>query len=104
MAEAREVAEGRQIQGVDEQIAYSITTTNWGASPTTVSVVVKDETDALKDVTSMVMSTGSPTVAGDVISLPILKSLTNGHIYRVEVKFTSGGNVYECFFYVDAQL
>lgn len=99
----REVAEGLLRQGVDEQIAYTITTTNWGSSPTTTSMVVKDETLNFTDVTATVAS-GSTSVAGDVITLPIIKLLTAGHIYRAEVKFTSGGNVFECYFRIKAEV
>jgi len=106
MAEKREVVEGIQYQGVDEQIYYAITTTPWGTSPHTVSMVVKDENAHFADVTSTV-STGSASVAGSVITLPIIKSLTDitsGHFYRVEVKFTSGSNIFECYFRIQAEL
>ena len=105
MTEKREIVEGIQYQGIDEQIYYTITTTPWGASPFSVSMVVKDVAAGLADVTSTV-STGSASVAGDVITLPVIKSLTDitsGHFYRVEVKFTSGGNVFECYFRIQAE-
>ena len=99
----RIVIEGEQWQGEDEQIAYSITTTPWGSSPSNVAVVVKDESAAFADVTSTVMPAGSASVNGDVITLPILKSLTRGHRYRVEVKFTVSGNVMEAILPVNGQ-
>lgn len=92
-AKFRIVKEGTQAQGVDEEIVYSITTTPWGGTPTSPAVAVKDEDGS--DVTSTVMPSGSPTVNGDVITLPAMKSLSAGMLYRVEVKFTSGGNVLE---------
>ena len=84
-------------QGVDEIIAYTLTTTPWGSSPSSVSVAVKDVTAgaAATDVTNTVMPTNSPTVSGDVITLSPLKLLTDSHKYRVEVKFTCSGNVLE---------
>jgi hypothetical protein len=92
-------------QGVDEIIAYSIKTTPWGSPPTNPSAVVKDMTDGAADVTSVVMpGAGAPTIAGDVITLRALKSLTLNHQYRVECKFTVSGNVEETFFMVDAEL
>lgn len=96
----REVIEGVQVQGVDEQIAYQLTTTPWGASPTSVAVVVKTADGA--DVTATVTS-GAASVVGDVITLPVIKSLTAGLVYRVEVKFTVSGNVLECFFRIAAE-
>lgn len=89
-------------QGNDEQIAYELTTTAWGSSPTNVEVKGYDITDGARtDVTATIIP-GTPTVAGDVISLPALKSLTAGKTYRIEVKFTAGGNVWEPFFVVEA--
>ena len=36
-------------------------------------------------------------MAGDVITLPKIKSLSDGEDYRVEVKFTVEGNVMEAW-------
>lgn len=100
---SREVVEGSQKQGVDEKVAYSITTTPWGAAPTNVSVVVKDMRDSNTVVTATVMPTGSVSVVGDVITLPLLQALTRGHVYRVEVIFTAGGNTFEPYFIIQAE-
>jgi len=102
MALRREVAEGVQIQGEDEQIVYTLTTTPWGSNPSDVSMVVKDESDGYKDVTSTVTS-GDISVDGDVITLKMIKSLTADHGYRVEVKFSSGGNIFEPFARIKAE-
>ncbi len=100
----REIAEGPQPQGVDEIIVYTLTTTPWGSSPSASAVVVFDVTDgARSDVTSTVMPTGSPSEAGDIITLPALKLLTAGKQYRVEILFTAGGNVFEAFGIVNAE-
>ena len=58
----------------------------------------------VSDVTSTVMPTNSPTVNANVITLSTLKLLTAAIVYRVEVKFTVGGNVQECYFQVSAEL
>jgi hypothetical protein len=99
---SRRVIEGRQHQGVDERVAYSIDTSTWGGSPTSPSVTVRtiNLDDTFTDVTATVMPTNSPSVAGDVITLSLLRNLTAGVRYRVEVQFTSGGNLYEPFFVV----
>lgn len=101
----REVLEGKQYQGVDESIAYTLDvgTIAAGSSPSSVAVVVKDITNAAT-VTSTVMPTGSPSVSGDVITLPALTLLTAGILYRVEVKYTLDGNVLESYFYVQGQI
>ena len=96
----REVVEGTQVQGEDEEIIYTIDTANWGGTPTSVSVEAKDS--AGTDVKSTVMPSGSPSVSTDTITLPTLKALTINKQYRIEVKFTSGGKVMECYFFVSA--
>ena len=96
-----EVAEGMRYQSTTEQLIYKITTTNWGTSPSSPVVAVYI---GATDVTSTVMPTNTPTAAADVITLSPLKSLSNGYIYRVEVTFTSGSNVFECHFNVSCTL
>ena len=102
MTGKREVVEGRQYQGEDEQIIYSITTTNWASDPTSVSVAVKDNTAGDVDVTSSVTS-GSTVTNGDLITLLTIKSLTAGHLYRVEVQFTAESSKFECYFVIEAE-
>lgn len=91
---------GDVAQGVDEQIAYSVTVTAWGSTPTSVAVAVtkSDGTDVTTTVTS-----GTASVTGDIITLPVIKSLTAGEVYRVEVKFTVSGNILECYFRIAAE-
>ena len=98
-----EITQGIQYQSADEQLAYQITTTNWASSPTSPSVVAFDETTN-EVVTSTVFPTNSPSVSGDVITLSLLESLIKGHTYRIEVEFTVGSNVWECFFRVECLL
>ena len=101
-----EVVEGLREQGSDERLAYSITTTEWGSSPTSPTVVAYDES-GYTDVTSTGGSTGSgvypsgsPSGSGDKILLPLLRDLQPGHTYRIEIKFTIGSNVWEGHFRV----
>lgn len=82
-------------QGADEEIIYTITTTNWVSSPTNTSVKAYDTTQDDEDVTTTVFPTNTPTEASDVITLSELKSLTINHSYRIEVKFAVGGQVFE---------
>lgn len=99
MSSVREVVESPLEQGVDEEIQYSVTTTNFGTSPSSPAVVVKNNKTG-DDVTSTVMPTGSPSASGDVITLPVMKSLTAGVFYRVEVKFEANGQLFEPYFFV----
>ena len=97
----REIAEGRQVQGEDEIITYTLTTTNWASDPTSSSMVVKDSNGT--DVTATV-ATGSTSEAGDVITLKAIGSLVAGESYRVEVQFTVGsGTPWECYFWIDCE-
>lgn len=96
-----QVAETGLKQGADEQIAYQLTTTNWGSSPSSVTVKAYDMSNSFTDVTSTILS-GDPSISSDVITLPIVKSLTAGSKYRIEIKFTTGGNVLECYFELEA--
>ncbi len=100
--QAREVVQGEQTQGEDEEIIYTITTTPWASSPTNQSMVVKDNSDG-SDVTAAVTS-GAMSVAGDVITLMTIENLVAGTIYRVEVLFTAGGSVWEAYFFISAEV
>lgn len=101
---SRQVTEGTQAQGVDEKIIYAVDTTPWGTgSLTNIGVAVKDASNGLADVTATVTS-GSVSETAGVITLPKLQSLTQGTLYRVEVKWDLGGNTLECYFFVRAEL
>lgn len=100
---SREVVEGIQIQGVDEQIAYKIITTSWASNPVVTGIVAYDITDGDRNDVSTLVIPGVASTTGDIITLPLLKSLIAEHQYRVEVKFTSSGNTYECYFVVHAE-
>lgn len=101
MATAREVTEGRQVQGVEERISYVIPTTPWGSSPTGVVVKGYDTTD-MSDASSTIFF-GSASVSGDNITTPAVVSLTEGRTYRIEVKFVSGGDTFEFYFMIKCE-
>ena len=91
-SQTRRIKESPIYQGADEQIVYTITTTPWDSSPTSPAVVLKNSAGTDVSGTSL---TGSPSVNGDVITTPVVHSLTIGEIYRLEIKFTVGSNIYE---------
>ena len=97
-----EVTEGRKVQSTDEQIAYTIDVSNVGSSPTSPTAKAYDLTTGYNEVTSTVLS-GSCSVTGNVITTPTVKSLTAGHLYRVEVQFTVSGSVFEHYFEILAE-
>jgi hypothetical protein len=102
--DVREVIEGKQYQGEDESIAYTLTVTNVGSNPTSPAATVSSVVGgSYTDVTSTNMPTGSASAVGDVITCPALKLLVAGTLYRVEVKYTISGNIYENYFFVEGQ-
>ena len=104
MTTIREIVESPVEQGIDEEIIYTLTTTPYGSSPTSQSVAVYDITSGVyTDVTATVMPTNTPTVSNDIITLSPLKDLTAGSQYRVEVKFTSSGNIFEPYSIINAK-
>lgn len=90
----RKIIESPLKQGADEQIYYSLTTTPWGSSPSSVTVIIKNSAGV--DVSSTNLS-GSANVVGDVITTPKVTSLTAGSAYRLEIKFTVSQNVVEAW-------
>jgi len=84
-------------QGVDEEIAYQLTTTNWGSSPSSVVVKAYDMSDSFADVSETILE-GDPSISDDVITLPVVLDLTAGNRYRIEIQCTTGGSVLECYF------
>ena len=101
MPEALDVLEGTRYQGKNESCAYKITTTPWGSVPTSPSATAFDTTSGVEqNVTTTVFPTNTPTVAGDIITLSVLTALAVSHIYRIEVKFTIGVNIFSCYFTV----
>ena len=102
--EDREAIEGIQYQGEDEIIGYTYNVTKIGDNPTSTAATVYTVVGATySDVTSTKMPTGSTSVTVNVISLPALKLLDDGVLYRVEIKFTISGNVFDHFFMVQGQ-
>jgi hypothetical protein len=97
----REIQESPLYQGVDEEIKYKLKTTPWGSSPSSPSVVIK-KLPSNEDVSSTCLN-GSPSVSGDVITLPTVKSLSASTLYRLEVKFSVGGNVMEAWIKIVGQ-
>ena len=90
-------------QGVDEEIVYTVDVSNVGSSPTSVGVDVFLMNSPTTSVKATVMPSGSPSVVGNVITLPALKLLTANNTYRVEVKYTIGSSVVENYFHVMAE-
>ena len=103
MSNFREIKENMIYQGADESIVYSLTTTPWGSTPSsTAAAIFTVVGDTYANLTTTNM-TGSTSVTGDIITLPAIHSLTAGTQYRVEVLFTSSGNVFEAVALIKAE-
>ena len=99
MSIERKIKESPLRQGADEQVAYTLTTTPWGSSPSSPSVVMKlGDTDVSSDVLS-----GSASASGDCITTPVVQSLKAGLRYRMEIKFTINSYIFEAYAYIDAE-
>ena len=97
MSNIREIREGLQYIGEDEEIVYTLTTTPWGSDPGVATAKIYELVgDALSDVSTTCMS-GSLSTSGDVITLPEISGCTAGTDYRVEILFVCSGNTFEAF-------
>lgn len=87
------VIEGIQEQHPDEVVVRTVdfAVQTEAASVSSPVVTAYDEEDE-SDVTSTVFPTNSPTASGTVVTLSALRALTEGRIYRIEVKCSDGTN------------
>ena len=88
---------GSTTQRPNETIAYTVDVSNVGSSPTVDSVTIVDIDTPGTDLSSTLMS-GSSSVSGDVITTPLVTSLTDGTSYRVIVKYTISSETFEDYF------
>jgi hypothetical protein len=102
MTTPRQVNETEIYQGEDERIAYQLTTTPWGSSPTSVSVALYDVTLGGREDASANLN-GSASVSDDTITCPVVENLTPNKRYRLEIKFSSGGNTWESFAIINSE-
>lgn len=99
----RQVQEGRILQGAQEAIAYTLTTTPWGSAPSNITAKAYDVTSGKKEDVSEQVLFNSPSASGDIITLPILRELKIGHLYRLEVAFKCSGNTFQAYVEVQAE-
>lgn len=104
-ADTRVVIQSPLYQGINEQVAYELTATPWGSDPSGVTTKLYSigEASNLTDVSDTCMS-GSPSVDGDIITTPLVLSLTNGTEYQLKIKFIVSGNTLEAILGIIGQL
>lgn len=105
MSSKREVVESPQEQGEDERIAWTLTTTPWGGSPSSPTCVLKliDPSGDMTNVTATNV-TGSPSISTDNITSGIVHSLVANSKYRLEFKWVSGSNTLESYLIIFAKV
>ena len=91
MAQELWITEGPQPVGVGETVVPTLTTTNWGSSPSSPTVAIYNANDLSTDLAGT-MLTGSASESGDVITLPAISGFTTGNNYVVKVTFTTGSS------------
>lgn len=93
MTSPREIIEGIQIQGEDERIPYTVDISEWGNTPTDITVVVKDSagTDVTRDVTALVISTRARSSNVATIVTDSAHGLTTGNLVTI---FSCAGTGY----------
>jgi len=90
----REVKNSPKRQGEDERIAYPLDTIPWGGYDSGAAVVLKDEDGNDISLTNL---SGLVSVAGDVITTPLVINLKHGGVYRLEILWVKSSNTLETF-------
>lgn len=100
----RRVQQHPDPQGVNEARRYTVDTTPWGGSPASPVVTVLNVTASPvgTDVTATVCS-GAASVQANVITTPLISSLTLNHVYHAFVRWTASGETLEAWFEIRAE-
>lgn len=82
-----------ETQRPDEQVVRTVDVTTWGDGPTSPTAAVWEVgATSSTDVTSTAILSGSPSVASNVISTPVVQSLEDGKRYHLVITFALGSN------------
>lgn len=85
----RYVRESPFWMGRNEKKQFTLDTAPWGGSPTSPVCTLWDITISETDVSGTNLS-GSASPSGDIITTPLVQSLTADHTYLLEIKWTKG--------------
>ena len=88
----RYVRESPFWMGRNEKKAFTLDTTPWGGSPATPVCTLWDITTGETDVSGTSLS-GAASVAGAIITTPLVQLLTAGSHYLLEIKWTKGSDI-----------
>ena len=87
---------GTKWQGIHEECAYRVDTTVWGGYDSDVAVRLIRGGD---DVSESNLS-GDPSVAGNIITTPLVVGLGAGIKYSLHIGWKHDGNVYDAYTYI----
>lgn len=93
---AHKVDESPVEQSKNEEIAYEFDFTSIG-TPTSPAVTIKDMNAGGADVSATCLTTGTPAIAGNVVTTTKIKSLVTGRRYHLECVVTISGNLVEAY-------
>lgn len=89
---SRTVIESPLYQGENESIGYRLDTGPWGGTPTSPVITILNNLN--EDVTTD-LTAGSESVSGNYVTYRAVQSLSRDEIYKMLLRFTSSGNVFE---------
>ena len=100
MTTTRYVIEATQTMGTNEKIPYTVTVTPWGTGPSTASFEIWERVLGawVNRTSTMMVTTGAVTVAGDEITCDLIQNVEEGHRYLGMFRFNFGGNEQSCEF------
>ncbi len=88
---------GKFKQGEDEIVYYELELEPAPVAPGVVTVW--DETSGTPENVTLATTTGAASIQGGLLITPGIKSVVDGHTYRVECRYTDGhGNQLEPWF------
>lgn len=96
MQSSRRVLEGGVTQGADERVPYEFDFAAWGTPSSATVKLYKTDTATFTDVSTTCLS-GSATIAGTVVTTPLVIGLTAGSRYRLIVLTTIGTALMSAF-------
>lgn len=102
MAASREVIEGRQRQGIDEQIAYVFMLPT-GSAPAYPVFTLWDVTGGTRTDVTATKLTGAGSVTGDEVTSPLVCALDTGRSYRLQLAYETQGNVLSVYVQIDGE-
>lgn len=101
---SREIVESPVRQGEDETIAYTITTTPWGAGTMVAnSTTLYDITERTWADKSSTMLSGSNSSTSTTFTSKQVTGLTPGRTYRLEFNFDIDSDTFEAYMIIEAE-